>query len=319
MKAIVVAVGAALAVFAADAPGSKDHPLLTRYPGSSITWYDTQEHEPYKIATGPVTGYRKIDQWTEVSGKITRINYTLAGARGFYEVYANYLNALKRADFKILAEGFDKASSPQGRIGQRGFLTVHYAANPIPPGKSTLLQGSATAGGTGYFAAKLDRPGGAVYVAGGVAQYKQDEIVALIDIIEQRAMEDNLIAVDAAAMSAALEAQGRVALYGIFFDHDKDVVKPESRPALEQIAKLLSMRPALKLLVVVHTDSVGDLEYNIALSISRAKAVVGALARDHRVARERLEAHGVGPLAPAASNQSDAGRAKNRRVELVER
>jgi hypothetical protein len=53
---------------AQDVEGGEDHPLITRYPGSSITWYERQEFEPYRIAVGPVTGYRTIDDWVEVEG-----------------------------------------------------------------------------------------------------------------------------------------------------------------------------------------------------------------------------------------------------------
>ncbi|MGE0682305.1 MAG: OmpA family protein [Candidatus Binatia bacterium] len=304
---------------AADVSGSEDHPLITRFPASNITWYDQQSFASYRIATGPVTGYRKIDEWLNIEGKLTRINYVLKGNRGLYEVYANYLNAVKKAGFTILAEGFDKASSVQGKIGQRGFLGVHYAANALPPGASQLLAGSSTSGGSGYFAARWDRPEGAVYIVLGATQYKQDEIVTLLDIIEQRPMEDNLVTVDAEAMSKDIDLYGKVALYGIYFDHDKATIKPESRPALEEIAKLLTKRTNLKVYVVGHTDASGDLAYNLRLSKSRAQAVVDALSQEHGIAAKRLEAHGVGPLTPVAPNHTDSGRAKNRRVELVER
>lgn len=304
---------------AQDIVGGEDHALITRFPGSVITWFDKQNFEPYKIAVGPVTGYRKIDDWQEVQGRITRINYTLKGERGFYEVYANYLNAIKRAGFEIVAEGFDKNSSVRGGIGQRGFLAVHYMANPIPPGKSTLLQGSSTSAGSGYFAAKLKRPQGTAFVVVSVTQYKQDEIIALVDIIEQKPMEDNLITVDADAMAKDIDVYGKVALYGIYFDHDKASIKQESGPALQEIAQLLTKRAQLKLYVVGHTDLTGTLAYNIGLSRQRAESVVKALVKNHGIAAARLIPQGVGPLAPVLTNQDEPGRAKNRRVELVER
>jgi OmpA-OmpF porin, OOP family len=305
--------------WAGDVPGSADHPLITRYPGSVITWYERQEFEPYRIATGPVTGYRHIDDWLDVRGRITRIHYALAGARSFYEVYANYLGAVKKAGFEILAEGVDKAGGVGQDVGGRGFLGVHYAANPTPPGKNLLLQGTATSGGSGFFAARLARPEGVAYVTLGTAQHSQDEVVVMLDVIEQKPMEDGLVTVDAAAMSKDIDASGKVALYGIYFDHDKATIKPESRPALEEIAKLLANRPTLAVYVVGHTDGSGSVDYNMRLSKERAQAVVDALTRDHGIAAGRLAAYGVGPLVPVATNKADPGRAKNRRVELVER
>ncbi len=95
-------------------------------------------------------------------------------------------------------------------------------------------------------------------------------------------------------------------------------MKPESEAALKEVAKLLSSDPGLKLLVVGHTDSVGQLEANMKLSQARAEAVVQALTKTYSVAATRLKALGAGPIAPAATNRTEEGRAKNRRVELVE-
>lgn len=319
LLSVIVCFFATVTLHAADVAGSRDHPLVTRYPGSSITWYETQAFDKYRIAVGPVTGYRTIDKWVETQGKVTRINYTLKGVRSVQEVFANYLSAVKKAGFSVLAEGSDKSLSAQGKVGQRGFLTVHYAANPTPPGASQLLSGSSTSGGSGYFAARLQRPAGTVFVVVGATQYKEDEVVVLVDVIEQRAMEDDLIAVDAAAMSKDLAAYGKVALYGIHFDHDKATIRPESKAALTEIATLLKNQPALNVYVVGHTDGQGTTEYNMRLSLERARAVTDTLTKDYGIAAGRLEPHGVGPLVPVATNQGDPGRAKNRRVELVQR
>ena len=135
-------------------------------------------------------------------------------------------------------------------------------------------------------------------------------------IVEKKAMQQYVVA-DAAALGSDIKSTGHVAVYGITFDTNKSVVKPESKPALDEIAKLLKQDPALKLKVVGHTDMVGSLEANMALSQARAEAVVQVLVSQHGVAAARLKGYGVGPLAPVASNDTDEGRAKNRRVELV--
>ena len=126
------------------------------------------------------------------------------------------------------------------------------------------------------------------------------------------------VVADAAAFGNDLKATGHAAVYGIYFDSGKSDVKPESEAALKEVAKLLSGDPALKLLVVGHTDSVGQLEANMKLSQARAEAVVQALVKGHGVAAARLKAQGAGPIAPVATNRTEEGRAKNRRVELVE-
>ena len=135
-------------------------------------------------------------------------------------------------------------------------------------------------------------------------------------IVEKRAMAQYIVA-DAAAFGSDLKATGHVAVYGITFDTDKSEVKAESKPALEEIAKLLTQNPAYRLKVVGHTDMTGPLDANMKLSQARAEAVVQALVTRHGIASSRLKGYGVGPLAPVATNDTEEGRAKNRRVELV--
>lgn len=135
-------------------------------------------------------------------------------------------------------------------------------------------------------------------------------------VVETGAMKQDVVA-DAAALSASIAATGKVAVYGIYFDTGKSVVKPESTPALEEITKLMKQNGSLTLYVVGHTDNVGALDYNLKLSADRADAVVKALIGRGIVA-SRLKGAGVGPYCPVASNRTEEGKAKNRRVELVE-
>jgi outer membrane protein OmpA-like peptidoglycan-associated protein len=126
------------------------------------------------------------------------------------------------------------------------------------------------------------------------------------------------VTVDAGEMAKSITATGRVALYGIYFDFNKAEVKPESDTTLAEVAKLLQTTPAMSLLVVGHTDNVGTFDFNLDLSQRRAAAVVEALATRFKVNRARLKPFGVSFASPAASNQTDEGRGKNRRVELVD-
>lgn len=123
---------------------------------------------------------------------------------------------------------------------------------------------------------------------------------------------------DASLWAHDLETAGRAAVYGIRFGFNKAAIQPESEPTLKEIAKLLEENPRLKLFVVGHTDNLGSIEYNLRLSTLRAKAVVAALTTRYRISPHRLKAYGLGSLAPVATNKTEEGRAKNRRVELVE-
>jgi len=128
-----------------------------------------------------------------------------------------------------------------------------------------------------------------------------------------------MVMVKADEMAKSIASSGRVALYGILFDFNKADIKPESKPALEEIAKLLKTDTNLTLHVVGHTDNVGSYDANLTLSKRRAEAVVAALTSEHGISAARLTANGVANLAPVAVNSTDEGRAKNRRVELVPR
>jgi OmpA-OmpF porin, OOP family len=100
-------------------------------------------------------------------------------------------------------------------------------------------------------------------------------------------------------------------------DTNRTEIKSESKPTLEQIADLLKREPSLKLLVVGHTDNVGDFESNRDLSQRRAESVANALVTGFGIAPERLVSFGVSYAAPVASNATAEGRSQNRRVELV--
>jgi outer membrane protein OmpA-like peptidoglycan-associated protein len=137
-----------------------------------------------------------------------------------------------------------------------------------------------------------------------------------LTIVESKAMQQEVVA-DAKVMRNELAETGRTVVPGIYFDTASATIKPESEPALAEIAKLLNGTPALKVYVVGHTDSVGSLESNLKLSSDRAASVVRALTA-RGIAASRLKSAGVGPYAPVASNDTDTGKAKNRRVELVQ-
>jgi OOP family OmpA-OmpF porin len=118
-------------------------------------------------------------------------------------------------------------------------------------------------------------------------------------------------------MSKSLAESGKVVLYGINFDTDKDTLRADSEPTLKQIATLLADNVGLNIRVVGHTDNQGKPEYNLDLSRRRAATVVRELTSKYATATKRLDSFGCGLYAPVASNDSEDGRAKNRRVELV--
>jgi len=138
----------------------------------------------------------------------------------------------------------------------------------------------------------------------------------ILTIVEKAAMAQELVA-NADAFADSLRMTGHIAVEGIYFDTAKTELKPESSAAIAEVAKLLKGDASLKLHVVGHTDNAGALDGNMKLSQGRAQSVVQALVKSHGIETARLKAYGSGPYAPVASNDSEEGRAKNRRVELV--
>lgn len=287
-----------------DVEGSKDHPLVSRYPGSVITEYQVTAFDEFTLPLGKEDHEGKFAKTQHLEGKITRLVYDAPAGRSLLEVYRNYESALKRGGFQVL------------------WACVN--ADGCGDQNPTLIaaQGSEDwqwSSGLRLLTAKLSRPEGDVYTYLFVGQWSDLSRGTSVHlyIIEVKPMEEGLITVNAAALASDITRTGHSAVYGIYFDTGKADVKPESDAALNEIAKLLQQDPKLKLHVVGHTDNVGTLASNMDLSRRRADAVAKVLTTKYKIAALRLDAQGVGPLAPVASNDSEDGRAKNRRVELV--
>jgi outer membrane protein OmpA-like peptidoglycan-associated protein len=114
-----------------------------------------------------------------------------------------------------------------------------------------------------------------------------------------------------------LKEKKKVDIYGIYFDFASDHLKPESTPVLEELAGVLRDNPEWSLTVNGHTDNIGGDVYNLDLSKRRAAAVKQALITQYRIAPERLSTDGFGASRPVDTNDTLAGRARNRRVELT--
>ncbi len=134
-------------------------------------------------------------------------------------------------------------------------------------------------------------------------------------VLEREAMAQSLGFLDAAAMKQAIDRDGRVALH-VNFDVDKASLRADARPVIREIHALLEADPSLELSIEGHTDSTGDADHNRDLSAARARAVADALVT-LGVPPARLQSRGFGADKPVAGNDTEAGRAQNRRVELV--
>ncbi|HLV24372.1 MAG TPA: DUF4892 domain-containing protein [Moheibacter sp.] len=284
-----------------DKEGSKDHPLIQRFNQSYIYDYEETSFEPYTIITGKSNG-SKFTSTQEVEGKITRIFYSLpTDAGSVYEIYTNYLNALKNNNAQILFNCRNVESCGKyfwdllGETDAKIQMPAYYGEE------------------LAYIAAKFSRDGKGYYVT-VIPGYGLSEIGYEVTIVETKEMEQQ-ISLD--GIEKAMNENGKVSLYGILFDTGSDVIKQNSYSEIELIAQYLKNHSSKKVYIVGHTDNIGSYEMNMQLSEKRAAAVVKVLSSKYGIAVNRMKAAGVGPVVPEGKNTTEAGRGKNRRVEVV--
>ncbi len=282
--------------------GSADYPEIGRFASSEITTYQVENYGETVLATGPVKSAADAQETSrKVEGKITRIVYRVPPGSASLEVFRNFEARIGEAGYETVFSG------GPGEIRPYEFRYKH----PVE-----ILEKISMSDEIHYLAVKKTAGGAEVYLSLLVSPHSGgDGLRVRLIAAETKAMEMRMVGAE--KMRLDIGETGKVALYGIYFDHDKAVIQPESKPALDEIAKLLGAAGSLKLIVVGHTDNAGGLDYNVDLSRRRAKAVVDALIAGYGIAQNRLRSEGVGYLAPAASNDTEEGRALNRRVELV--
>jgi outer membrane protein OmpA-like peptidoglycan-associated protein len=259
---------------------------------------------------------------TSLEGPITRIVYHEPAGHSALELLRNYEAALSEAGFKQMGElapntGWDNIQ----KAWQQGWQT----GNQLYYWSSVQQQA--------YVFAQANRDGKLVSVAVTVGDFKgpvdftfptaknathfdNGQLAVVVDVITGKAMANSMVLVKADDMAKAIKETGKIDVYGITFDVDKTDIRPESAATLEQVMQLLKNDPELKLEVAGHTDNTGDKAHNQTLSEGRANAVVQALVTKYGIDASRLQAKGYGQDKPVASNDTEDGRAKNRRVEL---
>jgi OOP family OmpA-OmpF porin len=319
-----------------DVQGSKDPVGIKRYEGSTIIGYKFSAFDEHTFMTGPLaqttvngSAAYKPAKAERAEGQYTRLLYTGPAGRAPLEVIRNYEQDLAAAGFATVYR-CAAAECGDSNLADHHLYTMENRLSNYPLAGSGRAPGQVTAyafsGAKDQRLLVAKRPGSggdswiSVLVAtGGFEMHKETfgHPVILVDYLERVGMDTKMVAVDASAMAKGIASAGHVALYGILFDTDKTAIKPESAATIAEIAKFLEQNAGVKLYVVGHTDNVGLYDYNLGLSQRRAAAVVAELTGKHGIPTARLRPAGAGPLAPVAPNETEDGRAKNRRVELV--
>ncbi len=328
-----------------DIPNARDNPLLRRYEGSFIVDYSQKAFDELELplsrleeVRGKRDGASNIfyapEHMLALQGRLTRIVYIMPAGRSPVEVLSNYEEEVAAKGGQTLFKCREQDCGGDNRYGIRSTGWHQNMLLKVYPVSELHQQQFSTGdcalreetGGLRYVAMSVPTSNGqTAHVAvltyqlktGSYCKVLNERTVAVVVMVEPRVREQRMVTVGVPEMNNALSRDGRIVLHNILFDFDKADIKPESRPQLDEIAKLLNASPSLRMHVVGHTDNQGQLAYNMDLSRRRAQSVVQALVQGSGIAPVRLIAHGAGPIAPVAPNADEAGRARNRRTELV--
>jgi outer membrane protein OmpA-like peptidoglycan-associated protein len=306
-----------------DVPGSKDIPGLPRDEGSVILGYKLDQYDEAALPLGKwVNASASWETFEKVEGRRTRILYLAPPDQTSADVMNHYKAALQRLNYTPLFDCSGEAECGAG-VGNAYFDPAQR--NKITGRQVPESAFSTEVGEPRVLTARLNTPGGQSQVfilaarQNNIADAKAGRRVAVfVEEVRSGQTQERLTLVPAEDMLRSIRGQGKAVLYGVHFSFDTAEIMSESRPQLEEMAKLLKAEPKLKVFVVVHTDNQGRADDNVRLAQRRAEALARLLAQDFGVPAERMVPEGLGSLSPVASNSTEAGRAKNRRVELVE-
>ena len=307
LRVAALALGLSAAAHAADKPGAKDFASISRFAGSEIVDYQASDFDAALLPSQPMSDPPAPGGLLKVEGRVTSISYRMPKEKSTLEVMRSYQQALG-SSYKVLFKcaGVDCGSGLAGYIGNSGKV--------IPSGWGATFDVDKNR----YVLARRTEGGNDTYVLLYAMQETNYPATLFQKTVEVVPMAGGQVSVlDAGALKRGLDHEGKVAIYGVYFDTAKADVKSESKPSLDEMAKLLASDPALKVYVVGHTDNAGSLVANLELSQRRAESVAKALASSYKIDPQRMAARGVASLAPVASNANETGRARNRRVELV--
>ena len=312
---------AVVSAAAQDVPNSKDPAGMKRYEGSELIAYGAPKFDEYLLPLGVPVGNDPpaYEKSKPVDGQIGYYTYLAPVGRTPAELFRNYKQEFQRLGLEVL---YEKGAGQQGWFGPTfGKIADDTDLSQIleyDEADERVVVGKSRDATPTYYMVFVT-----AYKDGVIPERLQDRVtkgraIAELVVVTPATLEKKMNFVNADDMKRDIHDSGKVALYGLYFDTGKDLVKAESQPTLAQIAKLLQSEPDLRLHIVGHTDNQGKPDYNLELSRRRGASVAGELSTKYGIAANRLDAFGCGLYSPVASNETEEGRAKNRRVELVQ-
>ncbi len=276
--------------------------IATVVRGSRVIWDDKLGHRKFYVAIKDDSEDQiKIK---EIEGDVHHRFCRPPSGLSSNEIVENYVEAIEKNGGKVLESSNSKESI-------KAFMKVGHPYHDLKNFEYAMFKDRVYK--TFFGMVPTESADHYIMLAFGNVESK---LYYSLVIVKTTPMQKGLVSVD--NLADVITKTGHIAIYDILFDTGKSEIKGESADALKNIAEYLNANADKKYIVVGHTDNVGDFEANINLSTERAKAVANALIVDYSVKKEQLKPYGVGPVAPVASNTTDKGKAKNRRVEIVE-
>ena len=284
---------------------------ISLFKGSEGIYDDKIGYETHYYRTGD-TSYEKVE------GIMRREFAIVPEGVSTYEVIKNYEKAILSKDGTVFYISRNANSYTDENGKKVAFMMDYFGKGRIEgKGLSSMKQwayANLPREAKDYVCGKVSTAQGDVFISVAAAVFDNRTYYALVTVLAEAMDLDN---VTLNLINQKIGQTGRVAIYDIFFDTNKAEIKKESSAALQVIADYLKENPDSSFLMVGHTDSTGNFNANIQLSMERANAVIEKLVTAYGISADQIKPVGVGPACPRMSNDSDKGRAKNRRVELV--
>ncbi|MCX6250690.1 MAG: OmpA family protein [Bacteroidetes bacterium] len=319
---MLVAIMVSASLFAqrkTDVENSKDYPLVSRFEGAVIEYYKETKWGTYKV---PVDDKGKITFSAPriLEGKVVRIQYSVPADNNPEFVLQNYKAAFIKAGFSIITavsnEGLGVGTRSQDWDSKYYGSGDAYWTHALNNGKFGLqYEIPAWKGNQAFLVANAQKGGKDIFITVYSVDHNTFTLINQ-DVIEVEAAQTGMVTAE--NISKGIIADGHIAIYDILFETGKSEIKPESANAIKTIADYIKANTGKKFYIVGHTDNTGNFPDNMSLSENRAKAVMSQLTAMYAVNPGQLVAHGVASLSPVASNSTEEGKAKNRRVEIVE-
>jgi outer membrane protein OmpA-like peptidoglycan-associated protein len=297
-----------LTIFCQPALASEPE-IISLYKGSKMIFDDDIGFEThYYLAEKDVV--------KEVEGKMIRKFCSAPEGVSPFEIVKNYEKAIASKGGEVIHLSREAYRHTDKNTGERVLFMRELFSNgrktrynpygymQLPRNAEDYVAGKISSGGFDYY----------ISVASAVVE---DVTYYTLVTVKSEPMDMNNVTLN--ILNDGIAANGRVAIYDIYFDTGKYNLKPDSSKALKTIASYLKKNTENNYFIVGHTDNTGSYDANIKLSVNRAEAVKKALVTNYDVKESRLKSFGAGPVSPVTSNKTEDGRARNRRVELVER